>query len=48
MSDFGGVLRLLRALMGAAGVPHASPGPLGHGEGLRCGEGDVMANFRPP
>ena len=28
--DFGGICGLFRVVMGAAGVPDASPGPLGH------------------
>ena len=31
MGNFGGILRLLGALIAAAWVPHACPGPLGHG-----------------
>ena len=44
--DLGGVLGLLGALMGAAGVPDASPGPLGRGGGSTMGkrgsEGDFL------
>ena len=33
MGDFGGVIGLFEALLGAAGVLDASPGPLGRGGG---------------
>ena len=47
MVDFGGVLGLLGALMGAAGVWDASPGPLGRGGGsamrIRGSDGEFWA-----
>ena len=48
MDDLGGDLGLLRALMGAIGVPDASPSPLGVGEGLQFRKGDLITNFGPP